>query len=71
VHQLAPLAKPSLVKALLAAAGQREPMPVALADLLRALCAAIEAPVPPAVAATYTAHHWQADPASGSPGQGI
>lgn len=57
-HQLAPLAKPALVKALLAAAGRREPMPAALADLLRALCAAIEVPVPPAVADTYTSHHW-------------
>lgn len=57
-HELAPLAKPQLVKALMAAGGRREPMPVALADLMRAICAAIEAPVPPAVAATYTAHHW-------------
>lgn len=57
-HELAPLAKPLLVKALLAAGGRREPMPVVLADLLRAVCAAIEAPVPPAVADTYTAHHW-------------
>lgn len=57
-HQLAPLAKPILIKMLLAAAGKREPMPVALADLLRAICAAIEAPVPPVVADTYTNQHW-------------
>ncbi|HVL75707.1 MAG TPA: peptidase, partial [Noviherbaspirillum sp.] len=57
-HQLAPLAKPVLIKALLAAGGRRDPMPVGLADLLRAICAAIEAPVPPAVADSYTAHHW-------------
>jgi Zn-dependent protease with chaperone function len=57
-HQLAPLAKPALIKALLAAAGDIEPMPVATADLLRAICAALDAPVPPAVAATYTDYHW-------------
>ncbi len=57
-HQLAPLAKPALIKALLAAAGDSDPMPVATADLLRAICAALEAPVPPAVAATYTTYHW-------------
>jgi hypothetical protein len=57
-HQLAPLAKPILIKAMLAAAGRRDPMPVALADLLRAVCAAIEAPVPPVVADTYTSDHW-------------
>jgi Zn-dependent protease with chaperone function len=56
--QLAPLAKPLLIKALLAAAGEADPMPVATADLLRAICAAIEAPIPPAVAQTYTAYHW-------------
>ncbi|RZI43865.1 peptidase [Herbaspirillum sp. HC18] len=57
-HQLAPLAKPILVKALLAASGDITPMPVASADLLRAMCAALEAPVPSAVAATYTAFYW-------------
>lgn len=56
--QLAPLAKPLLIKALLAAAGEADPMPVATADLLRAICSAIEAPIPPAVAQTYTAYHW-------------
>jgi len=53
-NQLAPLAKPALVKALLAAVGETHPMPVAIADLMRAVCAAIEAPIPPAVEATYT-----------------
>jgi Zn-dependent protease with chaperone function len=57
-HQLAPLAKPALIKALLGAAGGSDPMPPAIADLLRAICAALEVPIPPAVAATYTAYHW-------------
>ncbi|WP_334188037.1 M48 family metallopeptidase [Noviherbaspirillum sp.] len=56
--QLAPLAKPALVKALLESASGSEPLPVAAADLLRAICAALEAPIPPLVAATYTACHW-------------
>lgn len=56
--RLAPLAKPLLIKTLLAAAGESDPMPVAAADLLRAICAAIEAPIPPTVAKTYTAYHW-------------
>jgi len=58
LHRLAPLAKPALIKALLAASGEAVPMPVATADLLRAICAALEAPIPPAVADTYTSHHW-------------
>lgn len=57
-HQLAPLAKPILIKALLAAAGNLDPLPVTIADLLRAICAALEAPIPPTVAATYTTYHW-------------
>jgi Zn-dependent protease with chaperone function len=57
-HRLAPLAKPILIKALLAAAGDIETMPLASADLLRALCAALEAPVPAAVAASYPHFHW-------------
>jgi len=57
-QQLAPLAKPALIKALLTAAGESDPMPVAVADLLRAICSAIDAPVPPAVAATYVEHQW-------------
>jgi Zn-dependent protease with chaperone function len=55
VNQLAPLAKPALVKAWLAAASvEGELLSVTSADVLRALCAAIDAPIPPAVAATYT-----------------
>lgn len=57
-HQLAPLAKPVLIKMLLAAAGDASPMPLAIADLLRAICAALEVPIPPAVATTYTTYHW-------------
>jgi Zn-dependent protease with chaperone function len=57
-NQLAPLAKPALIKALLAAAAEGESMRASTADLLRAICAAIEAPIPPAVADTYTAYHW-------------
>jgi hypothetical protein len=53
------LAKPAFIKAVLATAGDTEPMSVATADLLRAICAAIDAPVPPRVAATYAAYHWQ------------
>lgn len=57
-HQLAPLVKPFLVRMLLAATGEHETMPTVTADLLRAMCAALEVPVPPAVAATYTSYHW-------------
>ena len=60
-HQMAPLAKPALVKALLGAAGKAEPVspiPATIADLLRAMCAAMEVPIPAAVAATYTDFHW-------------
>ncbi len=57
-QQLAPLAKPGLIKGLLAACGNRDPMPLACADLLRAICAALDAPVPAPVAATYTRYHW-------------
>lgn len=54
-NQLAPLAKPALIKALLAAAiGTGDKLSVPVADMLRAICAALDAPVPPAVAATYT-----------------
>lgn len=55
-HRLAPLAKPLLIKAMLAAAGQ--PLSADGADLLRATCAALEAPVPDAVAASYPHFHW-------------
>ncbi|HVK95268.1 MAG TPA: M48 family metallopeptidase [Noviherbaspirillum sp.] len=57
-HRLMPLAKPMLIKALLATTGEAMSMPQATADLLRALCAALEAPVPPVVAETYTNHYW-------------
>lgn len=57
-HQLAPLVKPVLIKMLLAASGESEPLPTTVADLLRAMCAALEVPVPPAVADTYTNYHW-------------
>jgi len=59
VHQVAPLVKPILVKALLGAAGNALPMPAQTADLLRAICAAMEVvPAPAVVAATYTDFHW-------------
>jgi hypothetical protein len=50
IHQLAPLAKPFLIRAMLAAA--RAPdvhIEAGIADLLRGVCAAIDAPVPEAV----------------------
>ncbi|GAA4021787.1 M48 family metallopeptidase [Actimicrobium antarcticum] len=55
VLQLAPLAKPALLKALVAVAGDTTPggLPIDVADLLRAICSAIDAPLPPAVAASY------------------
>lgn len=56
-NQLAPLANPALIKSLLAIASE-QPLPLALADVLRAMCAAIEAPMPPAVAAVYTDVGW-------------
>lgn len=60
-NQLAPLAKPQLIKALLAVADNGAELPIASADILRAICAGIEAPIPPAVAATYHAYPWQFD----------
>lgn len=58
-NQLAPLAKPMLIRALVATAiaGTRD-MPVDTADLLRAICAAIDVPVPAIVVATYMQHDW-------------
>lgn len=56
-HQLMPLAKPALIKALLACAMPTDHLPMSMADLLRALCAALEAPMPPAVEAAYTASY--------------
>jgi len=54
-NQLAPLVKPALIKALLQAAltPDEESLPIAVADVLRALCAALEAPLPQQVAAAY------------------
>ncbi len=52
-NQLAPLAKPALLKALVAAASDAAELPMDIADTLRAACAALEAPLPPAVAAAY------------------
>lgn len=57
-NQLAPLSKPALIKALLAAAGNHHPLPLVMADLLRAICAALEAPMPAAVANIYTEAGW-------------
>jgi hypothetical protein len=56
-NSLAPLAKPILIKALLAVAGTDE-LPLETADLLRAICAAIDVPVPAPVSSTYTACAW-------------
>ncbi|MEB0021581.1 M48 family metallopeptidase [Actimicrobium sp. CCI2.3] len=57
--QLAPLAKPALLKALVAVASETDagPLPANVADLLRAVCSAIDAPLPPAVAASYPGFH--------------
>ncbi len=54
-NQLAPLAKPGLIKALVAVAVRdgNAVLPMDIADLLRAVCAALEAPLPPAVIAAY------------------
>jgi Zn-dependent protease with chaperone function len=60
-NQLAPLAKPQLIKALLAVADDGSPLQITSADILRAICAGIEAPIPPAVGATYQAYPWQFD----------
>jgi Zn-dependent protease with chaperone function len=53
LNQLAPLAKPALIKALLATTDQTNPLPIVTADVMRAICAALEVPVPPDVAAAY------------------
>jgi hypothetical protein len=62
LSQVTPLAKPFLIRMLLAAGGN--PLSLASADLLRCICAAIDSPVPDTVAATYTDCHWEA-PAAG------
>lgn len=51
IHQLAPLAKPFLIRAMLAAAARAPDVRIEapVADLLRGVCAAIDAPVPEAV----------------------
>ena len=52
LNQLAPLAKPFLIKALMAAASvtpssmQESAMSASMIDLIRAICAALDAPVP-------------------------
>jgi Zn-dependent protease with chaperone function len=55
---LAPLATPMLIKSLVAIVDADRSMPLEMADLLRAICAAIDAPMPAAVAAIYTASGW-------------
>jgi Zn-dependent protease with chaperone function len=59
-NQLAPLAKPILIKALLATAMAGDDLPLETADLLRAICAAIDVPVPAIVSSTYTSCAWAA-----------
>ncbi|HTD07089.1 M48 family metallopeptidase [Undibacterium sp.] len=56
LNQLTPLVKPFLIRMLLQSAGGN--MNVQVADLIRCICAAIDSPVPEAVAASYTSHHW-------------
>jgi Zn-dependent protease with chaperone function len=53
INQLAPLAKPFLIRLLLKGAGM--PMTTNAADLLRSVCAAIDAPAPEEVNAAYAA----------------
>lgn len=57
-NQLAPLTKPALIKALIAVVGEHDALPLGVADLLRAICAALEAPMPNVVAAMYTESGW-------------
>ena len=59
-NALAPLKKPALIKMLLAAATQHERLPDAAADVLRAICAALDAPIPPVVSASYRAMYTNA-----------
>ncbi|MCU6434953.1 M48 family metallopeptidase [Undibacterium sp. Jales W-56] len=53
LNQLAPLAKPFLIRLLLAAGGEQ--LSIDSADILRCICAALDAPVPDKVAASYSA----------------
>jgi Zn-dependent protease with chaperone function len=55
---LAPLATPMLIRSLVAIVDGSRSMPLEVADLLRAICAAIDAPMPATVAAIYTASGW-------------
>ncbi|MDE2429031.1 MAG: peptidase, partial [Burkholderiales bacterium] len=59
LNQLAPLEKPFLIRAMLAAATpvSASKMTESAADLLRGVCAAIDAPIPEAVSATYAVLH--------------
>lgn len=50
-QQLAPLAKPFLVRLMLKASGEK--ISIAGADLLRSVCAALDAPIPEVVSASY------------------
>lgn len=59
-NQLAPLKKPALIKMLLAAATEEGTLPDEVADVLRAVCAALDAPVPPAVSASFALLHTNA-----------
>jgi len=52
-NQLAPRAKPELVEAWLAVALDGRRLSAASADVLHALCAAIDAPIPAVVAASF------------------
>ncbi|MBC3873029.1 M48 family metallopeptidase [Undibacterium flavidum] len=52
LQQLAPLAKPFLIRLMLKASGKE--LSTAGADLLRSVCAALDAPVPEVVSASYT-----------------
>jgi hypothetical protein len=54
IDQLAPLRKPAVVKQWMAAATNRHPrLSLATSDVLRAMCAAIDAPLPPLIEAHY------------------
>lgn len=59
LNQLAPLAKPALIKAWIVCAvgktGEDGSLTLETADLVRALCSALDAPLPPQVSARYAA----------------
>ncbi|MFZ6656258.1 M48 family metalloprotease [Undibacterium sp. TJN19] len=57
LNQLAPLAKPFLIRGMLAAAIVEEKISDDMADLLRGVCAALDAPVPDQVSAVYASVH--------------